>query len=45
MSEKKYLSNLPMFGYFLCGDVLINKDVGWLYNGSRCSVFAAAAMV
>lgn len=34
MSEKKHLSNLPMFGDFLGGDVLINKDVGRLYYGT-----------
>lgn len=34
MSEKKHLYDLPMFGDFLGGDVLINKDVGRLYYGT-----------
>ncbi len=39
MSEKKLLSNLPMFGDFYVIGILINNDVGLSYHDSRCLVF------
>ena len=39
MSEKKPLARPPHVWRFLGGGVLINKDVGLSYHGSRCLIF------